>query len=136
MTYRLNNRTTGLHTTTPGWGMPSCGGLQEYCTISSRGQSCRLTGAPLRRFSWKLRDTMLVCSGRDSAEKMGTRGAIFPFECNLIVVEKGSATLWWPVNMESSATAKAKGGVPSNYIRVFMFMNKIRKSCLKCIPLL
>lgn len=30
-----------------------------------------------------------MCSGRESAEKMGTRGAIVPFACNVIVVVKG-----------------------------------------------
>jgi hypothetical protein len=59
-THRRNSRTMGLHTTTPGSGIPPWGGLQEYCVISSSGHSVRLTVLPLRRLSWKFRRTVLT----------------------------------------------------------------------------
>lgn len=74
--YRRNSFTSGLHTTLPGWGMPSSGGLHEYWVISKREHCVRSTGV-WRRFSWKLLWlTVLTWSGRESTGNLGTRGAI------------------------------------------------------------
>lgn len=75
-THRRNSRTTGLHTTTPGRGTSFEGGLHEYCIISRSGHSFKSMAGPLRNFSWKLTLTVLRWSGRVSAEKTGTGGAM------------------------------------------------------------
>lgn len=74
--YRRNNLTIGLHVTTPGVGIPSSGGLHEYCVISNSGHSFRSIGCPLRRFSSKFLLTIFIRSGRDSTVCFWTRGAI------------------------------------------------------------
>lgn len=92
--YRRNSFTSGVHTTFPGWGMPSSGGLHEYWVISRREHCVRSTGG-LRRFSWKLLWLMvLTWSGRESTGNLGTRGAILyvQFGCPVLrgcSVERG-----------------------------------------------
>lgn len=59
----------------PGSGI-SGGGLQEYWVISRSAHFLRSMEGLLRRFSWKLRWTVLTWSGRVSTEKTGMTGAI------------------------------------------------------------